>query len=97
MALIEKPEDTECDDQKAAAEPDRTPPFDQGDGQRAGRIAADTSAVYGEGGRRHPPSRSKLSQTANRQPASTAPLPSRGIHFSVRFRPISRAVPFPRP
>ena len=36
MALIEKPEDTESDDQKACAEPDRTPPFDQGDEQRVG-------------------------------------------------------------
>jgi hypothetical protein len=31
MTLIEKLEDTESDGQKAGAEPDRTPPFDQGD------------------------------------------------------------------
>jgi hypothetical protein len=36
MTLIEKLEDTESDGQKAGAEPDRTPPFDQGDEQRVG-------------------------------------------------------------
>jgi hypothetical protein len=58
MALIEKPEDTESDDQKAGAEPDRTPSFDQADEQRKGRIAADTSAAAStakaEGVIRHP-------------------------------------------
>ena len=36
MALIEKPEDTESDDQKAGTELDRAPPFDQGEEQREG-------------------------------------------------------------
>jgi hypothetical protein len=34
IALIEEPEDTESDDQKAVAEVDLTLPFDQGDEQR---------------------------------------------------------------
>ena len=37
MALIEKPEDTEADHQKAGTELDRTLPFDQGDEQREGK------------------------------------------------------------
>ena len=37
MALVEQPEHTEADDQKAGAELDLTLPFDQRDEQREGK------------------------------------------------------------
>ena len=37
MALIEEPEDTESDDEKAGAELDLTLPFNQGDEQGEGK------------------------------------------------------------
>jgi hypothetical protein len=60
--------DTET--QKAGAEPDRTPPFDQGDEQRAARIGADTSAAAStakaEGVIRHPGGSCHKPQIVNR-------------------------------